>query len=87
MQNTVSTQFGVYLISFRAITNHFIFDGNTPELLGNLIQLHGQHGINFIKRYNQAKEKFERLSKAEITNLFNWDTHSIIELQKTNFIK
>lgn len=87
MKNTVSTQFGVYLISFQGVSNHFIFDGNTPELLGNLIKQHGKHGVNFIKRYNQTKAKFESISKPLISQLFGWDTHSIIELQKTNFIK
>lgn len=86
MKNSLSTEFGIYLVSFQGVTNHFIFNGNSEEL-GNLIQQHGKHGINFISRYYQSKMKFTKLSKMEVKTLFSWNTHSIEQLKKVNFIK
>lgn len=87
MQNTVSTQFGVYLIEFHGIIQQFIFSGEFSEVLGNLIKEHGKHGIQSIKRFDTLKSTFKKMSKSDIAQAFSWDTHSIIELQKTNFLK
>ena len=86
MQNSISTEYGLYLVSFQGVNNHFVFNGNSDEL-GNLIQTYGKHGINFIKRFNQSKSKFDKISKEQIKQLFSWNTHSIEQLKKTNFIK
>lgn len=85
--NTLSTAYGIFLVSFNGVSQHFIFSGNTPEELGNLIQEHGKYGIVFIKRFNQSKSKFDSLSKDNIKQLFSWDTHTILQLEKINFIK
>lgn len=77
----------LFLISFQGVSEHFIFSNGESEILGNLIQTHGRHGINFIKIYNKSKSKFERTTKKQIETLFNWDTHSIQQLEKTNFLK
>ena len=84
--SSLSTEYGLFLVSFQGVLNHFVFSGNS-ETLGNLIQSHGKYGINFISRFNQSKSKFEKLSKSDVKNLFSWDTHSIQELKKINFIK
>lgn len=34
----------------------------------------------------QAKEWFDKLSKKLVSQLFNWDTETFLELKKTNFI-
>jgi hypothetical protein len=76
----------IFLIDFRGTAQHFIFE-NKAETLGKLIALYGKHGIISIKKYNPTKENFKKLSKKEVISRFNWDTHSIIELEKTNFLK
>lgn len=76
----------IFLIDFHGVAQHFIFH-NKPEMLGNLISEHGKHGIVSIKLYDPAKGAFKKLSKKEVENWFNWDTHSIEHLKKINFIK
>lgn len=76
----------IFSIDFHGVSQHFIFH-NESEMLGNLIQKYGKHGIFSIKRYNPAKQIFKKLSKKEVENSFNWDTHSIEQLKKVNFIK
>ena len=87
MKNVLTSAADLYLIEFRANHNHFIFNGGEPEELGNLIQAHNRYGIEKICRYNRVKMKFDKLSKSDVKRLFNFDTHSIIQLEKTNFIK
>ena len=87
MKNVLTSAADLYLIEFIANQNHFIFNGGEPEELGNLIQAHNRYGIEKICRYNRVKMKFDKLSKSEVKMLFSWDTHTIIELEKTNFIK
>ncbi len=75
----------IFSIDFRGTTNHFIF-GSSPETLGKLIAEHGKHGIVSIKQYDPAKGSFKKLSKKSVENWFNWDTYSIEQLKKINFI-
>lgn len=83
---TVATHFDVFLVAFRSKQEQYIFSGGEREALGKLIELHGQHGIDFIKRFDKAKSSFKPMSKATIKTLFGWDTHSILQLEKKNFI-
>ena len=86
MKNTVNTMIDIYLVSFKGLTTKFIFDSE-PETLGNLIQKYGKYGINYIKYFDRANDKFKKMSKDDVKRFFDYDTHSIIELQKINFIK
>jgi hypothetical protein len=86
MINTVNTYTGVFLIAFIADQNQYIFSPQN-EVLGNLIQMYNRNGIEKIMRYNKAKCKFEKLSKADVKLFFDWDTHSILQLEKAKFIK
>ena len=86
MKNTVNTMVDIYLISFKGLTTKFIFDSE-PETLGNLIQKYGKYGINYIKYFDRANDKFKKMSKDDVKRLFAYDTHSILELQKINYIK
>ena len=86
MKNTVNTMIDIYLISFQGLTTKFIFNYEL-ETLGNLIQKYGKYGINYIKYFDRANDKFLKMSKDDIKRLFAYDTHSILELQKINFIK
>ena len=86
MKNTVNTITDIYLISFEGLTTKFIFDSE-PETLGNLIQKYGKNGINYIKYFDRSKDKFSKISKDDVKRFFAYDTHSILELQKINYIK
>ena len=86
MKNTVNTIIDIYLVSFRGATTKFIFNSE-PETLGNLIQKYGKNGINYIKYFDRGNDKFFKMSKDEVKRFFSYDTHSILELQKINFIK
>ncbi len=83
----LATHFDLFLVSFHGVTDQYIFDGKTSEQLGDLIQQHGQNGIEFIKRFDKSKSSFKTISKATVKQLFSYDTHSFLELQKINFIK
>ena len=86
MKNTVNTMRDIYLISFQGLTTKFIFDSE-PETLGDLIQKYGKYGVNHIKYFDRAKDKFFKMSKDDVKRFFSYDTHSILELQKINYIK
>lgn len=82
----LSTEYGLFLVSFRGCSQQFIFDSKAEEL-GNLIQSHGKYGIVFIKRFQPSKHTFKNMPKAEIINVWAWDTHTTEQLKKINFIK
>ena len=86
MKNTVNTMIDIYLISFKGLTTKFIFDSE-PETLGNLIQKYGKYGVNYIKYFDRSKDKFLKMSKDDVKRFFSYDIHSILELQKINYIK
>ena len=86
MKNTVNTITDIYLISFKGLTTKFIFDSE-PETLGNLIQKHGKYGVNYIKYFDRSKDKFLKMSKEDVKRFFSYDTNSILELEKINYIK
>ena len=86
MKNTLSTIQDIYLISFRGLTTKFIFYSEI-ESLGDLVKKYGKYGINYIKYFDRANDKFLKMSKDDIKRFFAYDTHSILELQKINFIK
>ena len=86
MKNTVNTMRDIYLISFKGLTTKFIFDSEV-ETLGNLIQKYGKYGINYIKYFDRVNDKFIKMNKDYVKRFFSYDTHSILELQKINYIK
>ena len=75
-----------FLISFNWDNEKYIFQGADAltEILKNKPE---GKGIEYIKRFNPSKAKFENLSKNTIKSLFNYNTEAIELLQKTNFIK
>lgn len=82
----IATHNDVFLIAFRSKHEQYFFGGGQPELLGELIKEHGQHGIEFIKRFDKAKAKFNKMNKSTIKTLFGWDTYSILMLEDKRFI-
>lgn len=87
MKNSISTQYGLFLVEFHGVIQQFIFSGNAQEELGNLIKEHGKHGVHAIKRFDTVKSQFKKISKDEVQLLFGWDTHSIEQLKSVNYIK
>lgn len=87
MKNSISTQYGLFLVEFHGVIQQFIFSGNAPEELGDLIQEHGKYGILAIKRFDTAKSQFKKISKDEVERFFGWDTHSIEQLKAVNYLK
>ena len=75
----------IYLVDFHGVSQHFIFN-DKKEQLGDLIELHGTHGVERIKQYVPHKGTFKTMSKKEVQSWFDWDTHSIEQLKKVNFI-
>lgn len=82
----LSTSHGLFLVSFNGNLQQYIFNTDN-EALGNLIAEHGKHGIVFIKRFHPVSSSFKSMSKQEISNYFSYDTHTIEQLKKVNFIK
>ena len=82
----ISTSHGLFLVSFNGNLLQFIFNTNN-EALGKLIAEHGKYGIVFIKRFHPVSSSFKNMSKKEISTMFSYDTYTIEQLKKTNFIK
>jgi len=82
----LATHYDLFLIAFTGKTEQYIFNGGQPETLGNLIKEHGEHGIEFIKRFDKSKSRFIHMSKSLIKTLFGWDTHSILMLKDKRFV-
>lgn len=87
LTNYLDTSKYLYLIEFQGNKNGVIFNSADVGLLGDLIQLHGKHGILQVRRYSALKMKFERISKDLVKQLFSWDTHSTEQLKRVNYIK
>lgn len=84
--NTLNTSQSLFMVTFNGVSQKFLFNSE-PEVLGNLIQTYGKHGIMNIKRLDTAKDSFKSISKKEIELFFGWDTHTIEQLKSKNFIK
>lgn len=82
----LSTSHGLFLVSFKGNLQQYVFNTDN-EALGNLIAEHGKHGMVFIKRFHPVSSSFKKMSKQEISNMFSYDTHTIEQLKKINFIK
>lgn len=87
MENVyLTTEKSIFLIEFKGNHNKIVFS-NTSGTLGNLIQEFNRYGIEKLLIFNPVKLSFKKMTKKEIELHFNWCTHSIEELKKTNFIK
>lgn len=82
----ISTSHGLFLVSFNGNLQQYIFNTDN-EALGNLIAEHGKYGIVFIKRFHPVSSSFKNMSKKDIEQMFSFDTHTIEQLKKINFIK
>lgn len=82
----LSTSHGLFLVSFNGNLQQYVFNTEN-EALGNLIAEHGKYGIVFIKRFNPVSSSFKSMSKKDIINFFSYDTYTMEQLKKINFIK
>lgn len=87
IEKTLSSGNDLYAVDFYGKSAHIIFNGGETGTLGKLCVLYGEHGIVSIRRYNASKMKFDKISKPMISNIFMWDTETILELKKTGYIK
>lgn len=81
----LSTSRGIYSVEFQGQSQQFIFNSQV-ETLGDLISEFGKYGIVKIKQYVPHKGTFKTMSKKEVQSWFNWDTYSIEQLKKVNYI-
>lgn len=86
MENFLKTSDDLFIVKFNTTSNGFVFTGSTSGVLGDLIERLGSGGIDKICRYNGAKMKFERISKELVKQLFSFDTYTIEQLKRVNFI-
>jgi len=82
----ISTSNAIWSVDFHGQCAHFIFN-NELETLGKLIAEHGKYGIVKIKQYVPHKGTFKTMSKKEVQSWFDWDTYTIEQLKKINYIK
>lgn len=85
MKKAISTNRPVYMVKFLNSTEAFIF-GSDAEVLGNLIQSNNSIGIDYLKQFEPSKGTFKKMSKEAVKSWFSYDTHSIEQLKKINFI-
>lgn len=85
MANLTSSK-AIFLVDFHGQSQHYIFD-SSPEELGKLINEHGKYGILKLKQYIPFSGTFKTMTKKEVESWFNWDTYSIEQLRKINYIK
>lgn len=86
MNKAISTNRPVFLVKFLNSSENFIF-GSSSEVLGDLIENNGNNGIEFIKQFDSNSNSFKKMSKKEVKNWFDWETYTIEQLKKVNFIK
>lgn len=79
----MNTNEHIFLISFNGVTGKFI---TIASGIGDVVKYNNKHGIERIKLFNSVKETFEGLSKKHLLSLIDYDTHSLIEVQKTNYL-
>ena len=81
----LNTDQRIYLIKFC----YTLTDGNffTTDL-GKTIKEHDQgRGIDYIKVFDTAKNKFTRISKKDILQFHSWQTESFEILKAYNYFK
>lgn len=77
--------FPVYLVVFTADTHKYITT-DTVKLAG-LIRQHNRYGIEYISRFDPAKERFVKMSRKLVKQVFGFDTDATQELIKVGYIK
>lgn len=83
MNNFISTHADrVYLIKLAADSNkYFVKAEGIPELLKK-----SKYSIEYIKEFDPPKERFKRVSKAELKNFLAWHTETINHPQIKSYL-
>lgn len=89
MKTTLSTKKDIWIVKFQYQSEAFIFSNYDIGALGDIVKENAVNGrgISELLRFDTAKNKFCKVSKELIANIFGFDTHSILELKKCGYIK
>lgn len=87
MNQAINTDRRTFLIKFQWTVTDGQFIFQSGEKLMELLKTHGRKGIEYIKEFNPAKAKFERVSKIDILNCFNWETETSLFLNNHSYFK
>ena len=77
----INTDERTFLVSFmwKITSNKFIVN---KQGLIDVLKTQDTNGIESIKEFSYANNKFMRVSKKDILQLFSWDTENILYLEK-----
>ena len=82
---TLNTDLRLYLVKYQYThTKGKFITHNVADVLKNHPT---DKGIEFIKTFDPVKDKFVRISKADILRFHNWDTEASEILTKHSFFK
>lgn len=86
MKNTIlNTDNNTFLITFSFQSEKFIFQ--KPIELKYILENYDKNGIDKILEFDPIKAKFLRVSKQRILNFCNWETETILYLEKHYYFK
>lgn len=76
----------IYLVEFRyqGTSSKFIVSLNK---IAECLKNHDKNGVKSIKRFNPAKNVFQRISKRDILCFLSEDTESVLYLENHYFFK
>jgi hypothetical protein len=82
---TLNTDVRLYLVKYQhTLTRGKFITHNVADVLKNYPT---DKGIEYIKTFDSGKEKFVRISRADILRFHSWDTDAFIMLQNHSFFK
>ena len=88
MQNTIlNTDNSTFLITFKLQSTRGKFIFQKPIELKYILENYDKNGIDKILEFDQHKAKFTRVSKERILNFCNWETETILFLEKHYYFK
>jgi len=76
----------IFCVKFmwKATDGKFILHG---EQLAEAVKAHGEKGIEYIKMFDPADNKFKRVSKSQILAFQSWNTESFEYLKNHSYFK
>ena len=82
-----NTDLRTFFISFqyRSTNKNFIFQSG--EELTAILKTYDATGVETIKEFNPSKATFQRISKKDMLQCFNWETETIEYLTNHYFFK
>ena len=88
MQNTIlNTDNRTFLITFKFQSTQGKFIFQKPIELKYILDNYDKNGIDKILEFDPSKAKFTKVSKKDILNFCNWETETILYLEKHYYFK